>query len=170
MLGMLAKAGRAAGGASSWLGNTAAGYWGQMPGMAQRGLIGAGIGATAGGFGVNPLGPSTPWDASVGGMFAGAAAGAGLGAGAYALRGQIGKLTQKVGGAIGGVGNRMYGSPSIATFGPLTRGQVASGYAGSMVRGFGQWTNRHGGTALLGIGAGSAGLIGNSLLGSNNSY
>lgn len=160
--GALGNWGKSAGvRAGGWAGK-AAGSFGSLPSTAKGSLIGAATGGVTGAFGLNPLNP-VPMigDVDAGGALGGALAGAGAGA----LYGKFGSGRNLFGRATGG----------------LERGLRARGQMGSLIGG--NWanfankahgallkSNKYGDTIAAGMAAGTAGLIGGSVLSTNSPY
>lgn len=126
-----------------------------------------GKGAVIGG-GVGGLGGMMSGDGSFGSFAGGAVAGAGIGA-----------LGGKYGSAIAGKGREL----GVSAMQGLAKGAAKKGissfddfgYARKLAfqgagKGAGLMSNKHAGTALAGLGAVSAGMIGGSMMSSNRGY
>jgi len=154
--------GRAAGGWAGKAGDRAVGLYGGLGGTAKSSLIGGATGGMAGAFGLNPMN-TVPFagDVDAGGFVGGALAGAGAGA----LYGRFGAGRNLFGRATAGLEE---GLRARGQMGSLI-GKEWAGFAnkahGALLR-----TNRYGDVAMAGMAAGTAGLIGGSVLSTNSPY
>lgn len=143
-------------------GSAAAGRYGSLGPVGKSTLIGAATGGMTGAFGLNPMN-TLPFagDVDAGGFFGGALAGAGAGA----LYGRF------------GAGKKLFGRATAGLEeGLRTRGQMGSligkEWAGVANKAHGALlkTNKYGDQIMAGMAAGSAGLIGGTVLSTNSPY
>lgn len=148
-----------------WAGGAAkntAGWYSGLGATAQHAIFGAGVGATTGAFGLNPIN-TIPFigDIDAGGAFGGALAGAAAGAafGRFGFRKNNNFAARGV--------NKLMGA---RRFNPsLINNPTFMKFAAGADR-VSTFTNKHGNKILAGMAAGTAGLIGGSILSTNSPY
>lgn len=164
--------GKGIGGKALGAGGRGLDWYGRLGSTAQGSILGAGAGALTGAFGLNPFN-ALPFvgDIDAGGGIGGALAGAAAGAayGRFGARRGGRNLIQR--GLAGG--SRMIANTGLLVPGKSANllqraaGGLYSGMTGPRMTAF---SNRHGHQVLAGLAAGSAGLIGGSVLSTNRPY